>query len=1080
MCVRAEISKCTLPTYPLGEPEKNPLFFEKRVYQGSNGKVYPLPFIDKVYDEPVDREYQLVTLENEYVYLEMLPEIGGRIFKGQDKTNEDYDFFYRQDAIKPALVGLAGPWLSGGVEFNWPQHHRPGTYMPTDVFIEEEADGARTVWMSEIDPLQRMKGMHGVRLRPGSSLVELRVRLFNRTPVTQTFLWWANVAAKVHDNFQSFFPPDVHYVADHAVRAMSSFPEAKNDYYGVDYAGRSGANDLSWYKNIPVPTSYMVCDTQGGFFGGYDFNKQGGFVHVANRHLSPGKKQWTWGNHEFGWAWDRELTDEGGPYVELMAGVYTDNQPDFSYLLPYETKTFSQYWWPIQKTGPVQEANEEMALRLVVRKDRTIEAALNVSRVQVGLRIRMTEADIVILDTELDLAPGDLWASTEYALAGESAHRLEFSVYDQSGKTLGRYRPAAEGEKRERRREVAVEPEEAEAIESVEKLFLVGEHLEQYRHPTRDPEVYWKEGLKRDAGDARCHLALGKAALKRGEFVEARTHFDAAIARYTRHHPNPSSGEAHYYAGLSRRYLGQFEEAYALFFRATWNYEWRSAAYYELGCIDFAKGRFTAARNQARSSLETNTKNNKAGVLLALALMELGELENAREALDEVLKRDALDPWANYEAARQSGGDLEAFRLRFRNDAQTVLDLVFEYASLGAFEKAESLLEWHLSAASVAVATPNPLERSQMTLYCLAWLRDRMGKSSSSEVLGKANAQSSDYFFPSRWEEQLVLEWACSKSMADLPRFGLGNYYCDKRRHEDAIRVWVEAVEGDTKIATVHRNLGIAYWNCRRDSTQARAFYQGAIELDQSDARLLFEYDQLRKRIGDDLSERLATLEANRDLVMSRDDACVEYVSLLNESFRHEDALALLTSRRFHPWEGGEGRVLRQFTAAKIGLGKASLKDGDFERALSYFEEAFDTPENLGEAYHFLQAKADVNFWIGKTLKALGREEAAAYRFEASAREKNDFQDMEVVAFSEVSYFQGLSLIELGREVEARELFEAMVSYVETELGKEAKIDYFATSLPNLLVFEDDIQTTRDDRLEKLRKLALSGISQLA
>ena len=135
--VTASREALTIPTYGLGAPEKNPLFFEKRVYQGSCGKVYPVPFIDKVFDKPEPQVYDSARLENEYVRLVMLPEIGGRIFLGQDKVNDDYDFFYRQDVIKPALVGLAGPWISGGVEFNWPQHHRPGTYMPTDMHIED-------------------------------------------------------------------------------------------------------------------------------------------------------------------------------------------------------------------------------------------------------------------------------------------------------------------------------------------------------------------------------------------------------------------------------------------------------------------------------------------------------------------------------------------------------------------------------------------------------------------------------------------------------------------------------------------------------------------------------------------------------------------------------------------------------------------------------------------------------------------------------------------------------------------------------------------------------------------------------
>ena len=357
-----------LPTYPVGEPERNPLFFEKRVYQGSCGKVYPVPFVDKVGDRARKRAYDAVTLENAWVRVTVLPELGGRIYLGQDKANHDYDFFYRNDVIKPALVGLAGPWVSGGVEFNWPQHHRPGTFMPTDVFIERGEDGSATVWMSEHDPLNRLRGTHGVCLRPGSAAIELKVRLVNRTERTQTFLWWANVAARVHDRYESFFPEDVHYVADHAVRAMTDFPLAHGRYYGVDYGARRGRNDLRRYRDIPVPTSYMVCRTDFDFFGGYDHDVGGGFVHVADRFIAPGKKQWTWGNHAFGHAWDRELTDANGPYVELMAGVYTDNQPDFTYLRPYETRTFSQFWWPYQALGPVQNANRRAALRFVRAK----------------------------------------------------------------------------------------------------------------------------------------------------------------------------------------------------------------------------------------------------------------------------------------------------------------------------------------------------------------------------------------------------------------------------------------------------------------------------------------------------------------------------------------------------------------------------------------------------------------------------------------------------------------------------------------------------------------------------------------
>jgi len=336
-----------IDTYLPAEPVNSPMFLDSRVYQGSSGRVYPLPFIDRVAEVKEPRLWKAIHIENQYVRLMILPELGGRIHVGVDKKN-NYDFFYRNQVIKPALVGLAGPWISGGVEFNWPQHHRPATFLPVDVRIEANADGSITVWCSDHDPFARMKGMHGVTLHPDRSLVEVRVRLYNRTDDVQTFLWWANVACHVNDQFQSFFPLDVSLVADHAKRAVATYPRATNRYYGVDYGERADGADpsadrLDWYKNIPVPTSYMVVDTKCDFMGGYDHAAAAGLVHVAERRVVPGKKQWTWGTEEFGTAWERNLTDSDGPYVELMAGAFSDNQPDFSFLNPGETKSFTHY-----------------------------------------------------------------------------------------------------------------------------------------------------------------------------------------------------------------------------------------------------------------------------------------------------------------------------------------------------------------------------------------------------------------------------------------------------------------------------------------------------------------------------------------------------------------------------------------------------------------------------------------------------------------------------------------------------------------------------------------------------------------
>jgi tetratricopeptide (TPR) repeat protein len=1049
-----------LPTYGLGAPEKNPLFFEKRVYQGSCGKVYPVPFIDKVYDTSEDQEYDSVRLENDYVRLVMLPEIGGRIFLGQDKVNNDYDFFYRQDEIKPALVGLSGPWISGGVEFNWPQHHHPGTYMPADLHIEEDVDGAKTVWLSEHDPLNRLKGMHGIHLKPDSALVELKARLFNRTPFTQTFLWWANVAAEVHDNYQSFFPPDVHYVADHAVRAQSSFPIANNDYYGVDYANRPGANDLSWYKNIPVPTSYMVCDTKFNFFGGYDYDAGGGFIHVANKHVSPGKKQWTWGNHEFGWAWDRELTDRVGPtgrpapYVELMAGVYTDNQPDFTYLMPYETKTFSQFWWPFKKIGPVQNATEDAAVRLVLNKDRTLDLGAVTSRKIEGARIVLRDGDKVLLDERVDLSPDAPWHQPAFKCQFSDFYSLEISV-----EGLVAYRPV-NVEELERNREVATEPLLPEEIETVDELYLTAEHLEQYRHPTRYPEIYWDEILRRDPLDARANISYGRRKLNQGLLDEAAVFFEKAIKRLTRRHPNPCTGEAHYYLGLVRRFQGLENEAYTALYKATWNYAWRAAAYYELAMLDCRKGDFKTAIEHCEASLDTNRQNNKAQVLKALAMRKLGQ--DASGVLNALLAVDPLDHLARY-----ASGDVAGFLSKSRNDAQTVLDMAYDYADAGFVEEAVALIELHHANEVAEVAVPNPLKKSQLTQYALAWLKNDF------QTLEKARALSPDYMFPSRLHDQLVLEWALAQPGVDgNAAYGLGNLYFDKKRYEDAIAVWGKV----EPFATVCRNLGIAYWNVRNDGEAARAAYLKALELDSSDARLFAEYDQLRAKLGDPAEDRLATLLSRPELVAERDDYSVALAELYNGTGQPEKALELVLNRRFHPWEGGEGKVLKQYTSARLLLGQKALDDGDSWAALDHFNRAMQPPQNLGEAYHLLQAKADVSYWIGKALRALGRKEEALLKFESSASEAGDFQAMAVTEHSELSYYRGLSLIELGRIEEARVLFKDFKAFAERELVADAKIDYFATSLPLLLVFDDDLDQCKRQNAEYLIALAKKGL----
>lgn len=1097
----------TLPTYEPAAPDRNPMFLEKRVYQGSSGRVYPLPFTDRIEEKSKPRAWDAIILENEFIYVMILPELGGRIHVGRDKTNH-YDFFYRQDVIKPALVGLAGPWISGGVEFNWPQHHRPSTFMPADVQIEKHPDGSVTVWLSEHDPMARMKGMHGVCLRPGSAAIELKARVYNRTPHPQTFLWWANVATRVHEQYQSFFPPDVTFVVDHAKRAMSRFPLCEDNYYGIDYGtrGRDGIPadevprqfipphgepqnasapgdynpaDLSWYANIPVPTSYMAMGSQENFFGGYDHAAQAGVVHIANHHISPGKKQWTWGNHEFGYAWDRNLTDPDAngvchPYIEIMAGVYTDNQPDFSFLQPGETKSWSQFWYPIQKIGPAQHANLDASLSFRI-DGHTAHLGVSPSRIFSQATITLRHRERLLATFANDLRP-DAPFVTEIPLPRAfNATELTVAVHDSAGREIIAYTPRkiTPASKAKIAQIAATEPPLPAKISSADELFLTGLHLAQYRHATRCPTLYWREALRRDPGDSRCHTALGKWHLQRGEFVLAETHFRSAIARLTSRNPNPSDGEALYNLGLTLRFLAfsdatdsrqKLRDAYAAFYKATWNQAWASAAYHALAEIDATRGDWTTALDHLNRALRFNTDNLRARNLRVIALRHLGRTEEATTALREILVLDPLDWWA-----RHLNNEPLAC------DNQVRLDLAHDCVRAGLFADALGIL---LTARETS--NPANLGTAPLLAYTAAWVCYLLNdKPAAKQWLSAARQASPDYCFPARLEEQLVLNYAITANSRDARApFYLGHLLYDRRRHREAIAHWERAVKLEPKNAVAWRCLGIGYFNILQKPAKARLAYEKAFRANPRDARLLFERDQLWKRLGVSPTLRLKELEKHRALVQQRDDLSVELCAIYNQLGRPDDALAIVSARKFQPWEGGEGQALGQHVRTHLALGRNALSASLSADAIKHFTAASEAPLNLGEAKHLLANQSDIHFWLGEALAAIGRTNDARQHWTAAANFTGDFQAMRVQPFSEMTYYSALSLLRLRQTARAKKLLRELQSHACQLARTPVKIDYFATSLPTMLLFDDDLQARQQIAALFLEAQALLGLGK--
>ncbi len=1040
-----------IPTYGIGKADRNPMFLEKRVYQGSSGKVYPLPVVDRICDEKEDRAYTAVFLENDYIRVMVLPELGGRIQRALDKTN-GYDFVYYNEVIKPALVGLTGPWISGGIEFNWPQHHRPTTFAPVDWRIVENADGSASVELSEVDQMYGTKGKMTFTLYPDKAYIENRGQLYNRTPLPQTFLWWANPAVAVNDDTQSVFPPDVNAVFDHGKRDVSQFPIATGVYYKHDY----GAGvDISRYRNIPVPTSYMCAHSDYNFVGGYDYGVEAGILHIADHHVSPGKKEWTWGWGDFGRAWDRNLTDNNGPYIELMTGMYCDNQPDFAWLKPFEEKTFTQYFMPYKAAGYVKNASRECVMNLEVNDGRA-RIVVYATQSFRGARVVLTAAGERVYEKTVDLSPTEILREEIAVAVPETG--LNLAVYTAGGRKLLEYAPRAK--QIEEIPDPAAPAKAPEEILTVEELYLTGLHLEQYRHATYLPDPYYLEALKRDPGDIRANNAYGTLLLRRGRFEDAEQYFRAAIARMTRRNPNPYDSEAFLNLGLCLRYRDRDDEAYDAFFKATWTAAQQEAGYYHIACIDCLRGEYDLALEHIERSLVKNGHNLKARALKGMILDSLGRDGEAAAWFEDNLMLDAFDY-----VSRIESGDVDTALSMMGSRASSYIECAIDYAEAGYYADAVAILD----------RCPNP---TPMVYYHKALCLGRMGED-SAEALAQARNADSLYCFPNRLEDIIALRYAIENNPGDAKApYYLGCLWYDRRQYDDAVDCWERSAALDGGFPTAWRNLSLAYFNKRGDRQKARECMEKAYRLDQTDARVLLELDQLYRKLNMPPEERLARLDAHREIAFARDDLYVEYCALLNDLGRCSEALDLIMARKFHPWEGGEGKVTTQYTVALKQLAKLALEAGKPAEAKTLLKSALVFPHNLGEGKLEGAKDNDIYYYLGLAERAMGNEAVAAGYFERAAVGEEEPAGMMYYNDqpADMILYQGLANRALGREDRAASRFYKLVSYGEKHYHDRVKMDYFAVSLPDLQLFDEDLSVRNRAHCEYLIALGSYGL----
>jgi tetratricopeptide (TPR) repeat protein len=338
-----------------------------------------------------------------------------------------------------------------------------------------------------------------------------------------------------------------------------------------------------------------------------------------------------------------------------------------------------------------------------------------------------------------------------------------------------------------------------------------------------------------------------------------------------------------------------------------------------------------------------------------------------------------------------------------------------------------------------------------------------------------------DYCFPARLGEIAIFSLAMRMNPKDARApYYLGNLFYDRKRHTEAIALWQKSAQLAPRFSILQRNLGIGYFNCLGHPAKARRAYDLAVLVNRRDARLLYERDQLWKRLGEKPKKRLRELEKRRDLVQQRDDLSVELCALYNQTGQHDKALALVGARNFQPWEGGEGGAFGQWTRSHLALGRSALKRGDSAKACEHFSAALTAPRNLGEAKHLLANQSDIHYWLGCALEAAGDTKKARHHWLAAATFKGDFREMSIRAFSEMTYYSALAWEKLGQRSKAKKLLRELLLYAQKLQKAKARIDYFATSLPTMLLFEEDIQFQQETTAMFLQAQAQSGLGRTA
>lgn len=1010
----------TLPTFETKSPDKIPLFFRHEEVQLAEKHVYPYPFIDVQSETKIDKNYKAIILENEYIKICVTPEMGGRLYYALDKTN-GYEIVYNNHVVKPALIGTLGAWTSGGTEWNTPHHHRATSLLPVDYTLVENVDGSKTVWVGEYEKRSQTRWLVGMTLGPGKAFVRLDFKSVNVTPFEYPALFFANNAIHVNENYRFIFPPDVEMMNFHYVTEFTRWPILNQVYQSYDY---SHGEDLSWWKTVKQPTSFFVTKSRQDFMGGIDYGKKAGIALVGDHRIFKGKKLWNWGKNEVQRAWDQKLTDDDGPYAELMMGFYSDNQPDYNFVAPFETKYGTMYLYGIKNLNNMKEVHKDFAINLELEEQKAL-VQINATSIQKGTSVILKAKERVVLEETLEISPVKPYQKIIDIGNKFDYEDLSLSVFSKDGVELISWQK--QPPLNEPFPETYKDPLDPKEYDSSQDLFFAGLKIEQFGNTNFDYMKYYNAALKLNPNDVNTNTQIGTVYLKRGEYNKAETHLKRAVEVVTGNHKKAQDATSLYYLGVCYMKQGKMEKALDYLYRSTWTYEWTSAGYTLAAQIEASQKNWDKAYDAANRANKANTQNVEALIAKVIILRQLGDYEKALHTVEYLLSVDPLCFVAmnelrllhTYITVDNNYTKYLNLEKHLRNEPYNYIETATRYSQMGLFQDAADVMS--LAAASEI----KELHAYPMVHYHLGLYLTLAGHAEKADmVLHKASNLSIDLCFPYGDESIKVLKYAISNNPKDATAsYLLGNALADFQHHE-AVSFWEKAARQKVKEPIIYRNIAYIQANHMRDMPNALSNIMQAISLNPTEPRYFKEaslYMSYASLTPQQLADFLATYGAvGKDIV----DIQLLEIKLYNYNGKYDKALQLLEKMNYHIEEGATFNPHVLWFDANLQTGIEHINNKKYTLAEKSFLRAMEFPANLeaerngkiGIAYYYLGLNAKLRNDKNKAKTYFTKMVDYSYN-----------QGWGAGDFPELDYYKALAAAQLLDNNQAEKLYQKLI-----------------------------------------------------